>query len=365
MAHRLRALGFTVDDGTVSVDGAQVDSDQTAQLVPEGRRQAHTPALATPPASPAELTSTDLLGRIGSLNTHRNPENGAPSRHQPLALLWAISRITAGKPRLAPWSCFRTEAGALLAEFGRPGSKVTPEYPFWHLRGSGLWEVHGVPSDAGSMPQVGVFNAVQPVAGLTYQAAELLSDPLTRLEAVIKLCGAYLDDVDQREVLSRAGLAGYTTADGLLDQTEDSRAQGAVDQETATGPTGRRESTSSRLIRNVAVAAQVKHLHNHACQVCDTRLQYKRRPYSEAAHIRGLGSPHDGPDELSNLLCLCPNHHVLFDGLEIYIDADGVVRRTHGGEQLRHLRRHADHRIDETHLRYHRTLCELNNLAGG
>ncbi|WP_406102703.1 HNH endonuclease [Streptomyces sp. NBC_01003] len=100
-----------------------------------------------------------------------------------------------------------------------------------------------------------------------------------------------------------------------------------------------------------------------ACQVYGTRLQYKHRPYSEAAHIRGLGSPHDGPDELQNLLCLCPNHHVLFDGLEIYIDDDGVVRQAHGDEPLGHLRRHAGHRIDEAYLRYHRTLCELNGLT--
>ncbi|MEU1538012.1 HNH endonuclease [Actinacidiphila glaucinigra] len=341
------------------------DYRHVVQLFPEKLQRDFPTAPTKPLASSSTLTPADLLGRIGSLNTHHNPANKAPSRHQPLALLWAISRIAIGKPRLAPWSTFRTEAGALLAEFGLPGSNVTPEYPFWHLRGSGLWEVHGVSNEAGPMPQVGIFNTVQPVAGLTYQAAELLQNPLTRLEAVIKLCGTYLGDVDQPELLSRAGLAGYATADGLLDQAEDSRAQEAADEGRVTGPAERRESTTSRLVRNAAIVTQVKDLHDHACQVCETRLQYKRRPYSEAAHIRGLGSPHNGPDELSNLLCLCPNHHVLFDGLEIYIDADGVVRQTHGGEQLGRLRRHADHRIDEAYLRYHRTLCELNSLAGG
>ncbi|MEU3613587.1 HNH endonuclease [Streptomyces sp. NPDC006872] len=110
-------------------------------------------------------------------------------------------------------------------------------------------------------------------------------------------------------------------------------------------------------------STSAKELHGRACQICETRLQYRRRPYSEAARIRGLGSPHDGPDELPNLLCLCPNHHVLFDGLEICIDIDGVVRRTHEGNSLGRLRRHVDHEIDETYLRYHRTLCELNSLT--
>jgi putative restriction endonuclease len=26
-----------------------------------------------------------------------------------------------------------------------------------------------------------------------------------------------------------------------------------------------------------------------------------------------LGAPHGGPDVLENLLCLCPNHYVMFD----------------------------------------------------
>ncbi|MGW0996531.1 HNH endonuclease [Streptomyces sp. NPDC002523] len=337
------------------------DYRRVAQFLPDRRQAITTPTPAKLPA--AQLTSAELLDRIGSLNTHRHPENKAPSRHQPLALLWVVSRLAVGKPRLAPWSVFRGEVSPLLAEFGLPGSKVTPEYPFWHLKGSDLWEVHGIEDNASSMPQPGIFNKVQPVAGLTHAAAELLENPLTRLEAVVKLCSTYLDNVDQRELLSRVGLAGYATADGLLDDGEDGRGQEAADETRATGPTARRESTFSRLVRDAAIANRVKELHSHTCQVCGTRLQYKHRPYSEAAHIRGLGAPHDGPDELQNLLCLCPNHHVLFDGLEIYVDVDGIVRQAHGGQSLGQLRRHAGHRIDEEYLRYHRTLCELNSLT--
>ncbi|MFQ5534200.1 MAG: HNH endonuclease [Sphingomonadales bacterium] len=35
--------------------------------------------------------------------------------------------------------------------------------------------------------------------------------------------------------------------------------------------------------------------------------------YSEAAHIKPLGKPHDGPDKASNMLVFCPNHHLQFD----------------------------------------------------
>ncbi|GAA2342736.1 HNH endonuclease [Streptomyces sparsogenes] len=360
----LRILNVRAPLRSLTLRSAE-DYRRVVDQLPERRQSLLSAPSVTPPAaSYPRLTAGDLLDRIGSLNTHRHPKHRAPSRHQPLALLWAISRIAAGKPRLAPWAQFSTEVRPLLAEFGLPNSKITPEYPFWHLQGNDLWEVHGIPSEAGPMPQVGVFNAVQPVAGLTYETAELLQNPLVRLQAVVKLCSTYLDGVDQRVLLSKVGLAGYATADGLLDGVGDDHSEELPDEERAPGATARRDVTTSRLVRDSALAKKVKELHDHSCQVCGTRLQYKGRPYSQASHIRGLGSPHDGPDELPNLLCLCPNHHVLFDGLEIYIDADGVVRQTQGDESLGLLRRHAGHRIDETYLRYHRTLCELTKLAG-
>ncbi|MFJ6061541.1 HNH endonuclease [Streptomyces tendae] len=336
---------------------------RVAHLLPE-RRQPVLPQPPTPrPAMSRRLTAADLLLRIGFLGTPRHSEGTGSGRHQSLALLWAISRVAAGYPRLTPWSSFRTEVDPLLTEFERPDLKVVPKSPFWDLQESGLWEVHGIESDSGSMPQAEMLEKAQPVAGLTQASAELLQNPLTRLEAVIKLCSTYLDDVDQRALLSRVGLAGYATADGLLDEDEGGQGPEIPDEERATGPTARRDVTSSRLVRNGSIANQVKEMHGHACQVCETRLHYMRRPYSQAAHVRGLGSPHHGPDELPNLLCLCPNHHVLFDGLEIYIDVDDVVRRTHGGDSLGSLRRHVDHRIDEAHLQYHRALCELSRLT--
>jgi len=51
-------------------------------------------------------------------------------------------------------------------------------------------------------------------------------------------------------------------------------------------------------------------------------------PYAEAAHIRALGLPHNGPDVLENLLCLCPNDHVRFDAGAIYIDYSYGVRES-------------------------------------
>ena len=44
--------------------------------------------------------------------------------------------------------------------------------------------------------------------------------------------------------------------------------------------------------------------------------------------IKGLGQPHNEPEFLfckkflSNMLCLCPNHHAQFDDLAFYIDPE-------------------------------------------
>ena len=40
------------------------------------------------------------------------------------------------------------------------------------------------------------------------------------------------------------------------------------------------------------------------------------------AHIKGLGKPHNGPDVLGNMLCLCPNHHDQFDAFSFYIEPE-------------------------------------------
>lgn len=108
-----------------------------------------------------------------------------------------------------------------------------------------------------------------------------------------------------------------------------------------------------RVVRSTKVAQWVKEAHRHACQVCRAELDLPVGAYSEGAHIRAVGAPHNGPDTTDNMLCLCPNHHVLFDKGGIYIDDDLTVR-THAGESVGPLTQRAAHRISIEHVRYHR-----------
>ncbi len=107
-----------------------------------------------------------------------------------------------------------------------------------------------------------------------------------------------------------------------------------------------------RLVRSTQVVNYVKQVHDDVCQTCGVRLKIGDRAYSEGAHIRGLGRPHNGPDVYSNVLCLCPNCHVLFDYGAMVIGSDMKVM-VHG-DVVGELRLHTDHRVAMEHLDYHR-----------
>lgn len=120
------------------------------------------------------------------------------------------------------------------------------------------------------------------------------------------------------------------------------------------GPSGfqttpRVETTVQRIVRDTAMSRYVKEQHDFRCQVCNIRLECEGGPYVEGAHIRPLGRPHDGPDVSENLLCLCPNHHVLFDNGGFQIADDFSLVRLPG--KLRTVR---GHEVSLAHIRHHR-----------
>lgn len=115
-------------------------------------------------------------------------------------------------------------------------------------------------------------------------------------------------------------------------------------------PAPRQETTTLRIIRDTQQSRRVKELYDYHCQVCEIRLEGSAGPYAEAAHIRPLGAPHNGPDTLDNLLCLCPNHHVLFDYGGFAIAHDFSLVGLEGK-----LMRKAEHQLNLDYILYHRT----------
>lgn len=85
---------------------------------------------------------------------------------------------------------------------------------------------------------------------------------------------------------------------------------------TATGSEspGRVRTETYRILRDTKLARQVKLLHRSCCQVCGYTIEMADgRRYAEAHHVIPLGGVHKGPDTLSNILVLCPNHHARMD----------------------------------------------------
>ncbi|MCC5855857.1 MAG: HNH endonuclease [Idiomarina sp.] len=108
-------------------------------------------------------------------------------------------------------------------------------------------------------------------------------------------------------------------------------------------------------MRDTAVAKNVKRWHKYQCQVCGVALETSAGLYAEAAHIQPLGEPHNGPDVENNVICLCPNHHVLFDNGGFAIADDLSLIGLSG--TLRTLKKHT---IGLEFIRYHREHYQAN-----
>jgi len=158
--------------------------------------------------------------------------------------------------------------------------------------------------------------------------------------------------LDARRVWRFRLVRGAPAEQGVasLPRLDDVEGAGVVD--------GLRSSLSiQRVVRSTAMANFVKQIHDFTCQVCGVRLQLRTgRAYAEAAHIRSLGRPHGGTDAIGNLLCLCPNCHVLMDAGMLVINDDLTVVSRADSTVLGVLREIPEHRISREALAYHRTL---------
>lgn len=125
----------------------------------------------------------------------------------------------------------------------------------------------------------------------------------------------------------------------------------ATRREDAATPVSRRiEYVSNRIIRDTKLAKRVKELYDSTCQVCGVRIELPSgSKYAEGAHIQPLGMPHDGPDMLENLLCLCPNHHLMFDKYCYSINPATLKLEGLSGE----LNVSSNHHINSSYLKYH------------
>ncbi len=113
----------------------------------------------------------------------------------------------------------------------------------------------------------------------------------------------------------------------------------AVDKENY--PADRIEATVYRILRDTNLSKRVKYLNKYECQICGHSIMLSNgSKYAEAHHIRPLGNPHNGPDVIGNIICVCPNHHAELDYGAIELDFS-KIRNVEG------------HKIDAEYIKYH------------
>jgi hypothetical protein len=83
----------------------------------------------------------------------------------------------------------------------------------------------------------------------------------------------------------------------------------------------RQRITKSAIKRNQERARKFREFNKRRCQVCgESIILPDGRRYVEVHHIQPLGEPHNGSDYMSNMICLCPNHHAEMDLGVLYVD---------------------------------------------
>ena len=146
------------------------------------------------------------------------------------------------------------------------------------------------------------------------------------------------------------GLDGYKVCRYLLERLEQTKVIEATDGT----PADRTTTIAERLLRNSALAQRLKKIYDWTCQMCGTRIESPSGPYAEAAHIKPLGRPDDGPDVEANILCLCPNHHKLLDSGGVVVDREWKVIHVIDGRETGVLTRNTRHRLTQEYREWHR-----------
>lgn len=123
------------------------------------------------------------------------------------------------------------------------------------------------------------------------------------------------------------------------------------------------QETSSRLKRDVKLSEKIKEIYEYRCQVCDVRLNSPSGLIAIGAHMKGLGRPHNDPDALENMLCLCPNHHDQFDRLAFFIYPENLKIIGLAGFEEKRIRVVKRHKLDKQFLEYHKELVLMTSSS--
>jgi putative restriction endonuclease len=231
------------------------------------------------------------LERLGSMRQRHTGGTRAP--HKPLLVLYAIARLQSTGSSRIRFVDAEAPLKHLLVEFGPPGTRPTPQYPFVRLANDGLWEIA---TDDGSTPSenLGDLRASGATGRLSPEfESELKDDP-----ALCAIVARFLLDREWEESLH----GDICEAVGLdLESFEVAAAQ--IRSATLLNE---RRSRDPAFRQSVLVAYEFR------CAMCGYDGWIDGESVGlEAAHVRWWA--YDGPDTVGNGLCLCSLHHKLLD----------------------------------------------------
>jgi putative restriction endonuclease len=222
---------------------------------------------------------------------------GERAPHKPLLLLYALGHFQRHGDVPIVYSAAEQQLARLLREFGPPRT-TTPAYPFHHLTSDGLWEVRTTDGKASPGPLVGALRDSGAAGRL---AGDLVRDLQREPRLLAQLARAILEASFEPSL------------------HEDICAETSLDLEGSVGPTGLDGRRRSPEFRHEVMVA-----YEYQCAFCgyDGRLGGAAVGL-DAAHVQWWAF--DGPNEVTNGVCLCTLHHKLLDKGVLGMTADRQI----------------------------------------
>lgn len=119
----------------------------------------------------------------------------------------------------------------------------------------------------------------------------------------------------------------------------------------------RRLVMTQQLIRRAENRKFIQGIYNGTCQLSGVVLRVRGGSFTvDCAHIRPLGDPHNGPDDVANMLSLSPTMHRLLDRGCVHIDQESLAVTLLHANDAPHLPRlivRPEHRLSRDHLSYY------------
>ena len=255
----------------------------------------------------------DLKDQFSVLKVWKRGDNRAP--HKPLLVLLTLAYIQQGRERMILYEEIDEPLRNLLTAFG---NKYSHTYlPFYHLQSDKIWEVEGSESSGHHGRSV----------------------PKTKSELISgKFRGGFTPDV--YEALKRDESLLVQIAQLVLDEHftgglhQDILDSIGLSREIETS----KSVKSSNSLRYQKFKDAVLNAYGWKCSICEFYIGLGGQHFGlEAAHIHWLS--HNGPNEVTNGLALCPNHHKAFDkgAITVSEDYNVVVSGQHHGLQAHHM----------------------------